>query len=113
MTFPSTLFQSRSPSPTCVCLPNATFASSEHSEFPFCRLLPVLDGPTAIDTKMCHYEKWFVIILTNISSLTNKVKQISVSYLYFLIGELIGSCYFGHLSIEILILIDIYELFIY
>lgn len=62
---------------------------------------------------LCQCEKWFFIILTNISSFTKKVKQIYVSYLYFLIGELICSCYFGHLSIEILIFIDIYELFIY
>lgn len=89
------------------------FASSEHWEFPFCRILTVLESSTNIGTKMYQCEKWFLIILTNISSFTNKVKQISVSYLYFLIGELICSCYFGHLSTESLIFIDIYELFIY
>lgn len=57
-------------------------------EFPFCRTLSDLDGGTNTVTKKCPCEKWFVIIiLTNTSSLTNKVGSIPVSYLYFLMGN--------------------------
>lgn len=54
-------------------------------EFPFCRTLSGPEGGTNTVTKKCQCENWFVIIiLTNTSSLTNKVGPIPVSYLYFL-----------------------------
>ena len=82
-------------------------------EFPFCRTLSDLEGATNTDTKICQCEKWFVIIiLTNTSSLTNRLdgflSAICISWWGIHLFMLLG-----YLSTGVLILIDICELFTY